>query len=109
MDVRDAGALILLAGGTAALLLSALALLVLPGPYQRLHALAPATVLGVPLVCLALAVDAGPGRAAVKLLVVAALVAVSGPVVTIAIGRTVHEERAAATDRAASTDQEPPA
>lgn len=104
MDVRHVCALVLLVGGMAALLLSAVALLVLPGPYQRLHALAPATTLGLPLICLALAVDAGPGRAAVKLLVVAALVAASGPVVTIAIGRTVHEE-----GTAPSVDEEPPA
>jgi multicomponent Na+:H+ antiporter subunit G len=104
MDVRHVCALVLLVGGLAALLLAALALLVLPGPYQRLHALAPATTLGLPLVCLALAVDAGPSRAAVKLLVVAALVGVSGPVVTLAIGRTVREEGAAS-----SMEEEPPA
>ncbi|MGW3042002.1 monovalent cation/H(+) antiporter subunit G [Kitasatospora sp. NPDC001159] len=45
--------------GTAALLLSALALVVLPGPYLRLHALSPAAALGAPLVALALAVDTG--------------------------------------------------
>jgi multicomponent Na+:H+ antiporter subunit G len=91
VEARHAVVLVLLFGGLAVLLLSTVALLVLPGPYQRLHALAPATSLGLPLLCLALAVDTGPGRAAVKFLVIAALAAVSGPVVGIAIGRTVTE------------------
>ena len=87
MSVRHLIALVLLVAGTAVLLLSACALLVLPGPYARLHALAPATSLGAPLIALALAVDTGPGRAAVKLLAIGALLAVSGPITTMAIGR----------------------
>lgn len=102
MDVRHVCALTLLVAGVAALLLSALALLVLPGPYTRLHALAPGTSLGVPLICLALAVDAGPGRAAVKLLVIGALLAAGGPVVSIAIGRTIKRD-------ASRSGEEPPA
>ena len=93
MTPRHLCALVLLAAGTAALLLSALALVVLPAPYDRLHALTPATSLGVPLVALALAVETGPGRAAVKLLVVAALVAAGGPATTMAIGRALHHEQ----------------
>ncbi|WP_328917251.1 MULTISPECIES: cation:proton antiporter [unclassified Streptomyces] len=89
MDVRHVCALILLCCGAAALLLSALALLVLPTPYARLHALAPASSLGLPLVCLALALDAGAGRAAVKLLFIGALTAFCGPLTSIAIGRTM--------------------
>ncbi|WP_327287150.1 cation:proton antiporter [Streptomyces sp. NBC_01198] len=88
-------ALALLCCGCAALLLAAAALAVLRSPYARLHALAPATSLGVPLICLALAVDAGAGRLAAKLLVIGALTAVSGPVTTIVVGRTmVHEDEA---------------
>ncbi|MFF3074623.1 monovalent cation/H(+) antiporter subunit G [Kitasatospora sp. NPDC057904] len=85
---RHAVAVILLCAGTAALLLAALALVVLPGPYLRLHALSPAAALGAPLVALALAVDTGPGRAAVKLLVIGLLLATGGTVTTMAIGRT---------------------
>lgn len=85
---RHAVAVVLLCAGTAALLLAALALAVLPGPYLRLHALSPAAALGAPLVALALAVDSGPGRAAVKLLVVGLLLATGGTVTTMAIGRT---------------------
>ncbi|MFJ8627038.1 monovalent cation/H(+) antiporter subunit G [Kitasatospora sp. NPDC093550] len=84
---RHVLALVLLWAGTAALLLAALALVVLPGPYLRLHALSPAAGLGAPLVALALAVDTGPGRAAVKLLVVGLLSAVGGTVTTMAVAR----------------------
>lgn len=89
MTASHVCALVLMGCGCAALLLAALAVLVLPTPYARLHALAPASSLGVPLICLALAVDAGPGRTAVKLLFIGALTAVSGPVVSIVIGRTM--------------------
>jgi multicomponent Na+:H+ antiporter subunit G len=89
MSAAHVLALTLLWCGAAALLLAAAALTVLPTAWGRLHALAPASGLGVPLVCLGLAVDAGAGRAAVKLLFIGALTAVSGPVVTVAIGRTV--------------------
>jgi monovalent cation/proton antiporter MnhG/PhaG subunit len=78
--------------GCAALLLSALALAVLPTPYTRLHALAPATSLGVPLISLALALDAGGGRQAVKLLLIGVLTAASGPALTIVIGRVMAGE-----------------
>lgn len=91
MTVRHICALVLLVLGMAVLLLSALALVVLPRPFGRLHALTPATTLGAPLVALALAVQTGPGRAAVKLLVVAALIAAGGSVTTMAIGRATAQ------------------
>ncbi len=93
MTIRHTCALGLLAVGVAALLLSALALVVLPGPFGRLHALAPATSLGAPLITLSLAVQTGPGRAAVKLLVIGALIALAGPVTTMAIGRATARQQ----------------
>jgi multicomponent Na+:H+ antiporter subunit G len=87
VSTRHVIAVVLLVAGTAVLLLSACALLVLPRPYAQLHALAPATSLGSPLIALALALDTGPGREAVKLLAIGALLAVSGPITTMAIGR----------------------
>lgn len=92
MDVRHLCALVLLGCGTGVVLLSALALLLLRVPYGRLHALTPATSLGLPLVALALAVETGPGRAAVKILFVALLSAVAGPVTSTALGRAVARE-----------------
>jgi multicomponent Na+:H+ antiporter subunit G len=108
-------ALTLLWCGAAALLLAAVALAVLPTAWGRLHALAPASGLGVPLVCLGLAVDAGAGRAAVKLLFIGALTAVSGPVVTVAVGRTVirtggpADTATGGTGEAGAEGGEPPA
>jgi multicomponent Na+:H+ antiporter subunit G len=86
---------VLVVAGIGVLLLSALAFTVLSRPYARLHALTPATSLGAPLVFLALAVETGPGRSAVKLLVIAALIALGGAVTTMAIGRVTaqHEGR----------------
>lgn len=89
MSATHVLALALLWSGAAALVLAAAALAVLPTAYGRLHALAPATSLGIPLVCLGLAVDAGAGRAAVKLLAVGALSALSGPALAVVIGRTM--------------------
>ncbi|MEU9040668.1 MULTISPECIES: monovalent cation/H(+) antiporter subunit G [unclassified Kitasatospora] len=97
---RHVLALVLLCAGTAALLFAALALAVLPGPYLRLHALSPAAALGAPLVALALAVDTGPGRMAVKLLVIGLLSAVGGTVTTMAVARaTVRVEAAREAER----------
>ncbi|XIE77466.1 monovalent cation/H(+) antiporter subunit G [Streptomyces sp. SBR177] len=59
MEVRPVCAAVLLTAGVAVLLLAVLALHVLPGPYVRLHALAPASSLGAPLVVLAVAVAEG--------------------------------------------------
>lgn len=104
MDPGHVCALILLAAGAAALLLAALALAVLPTPYARLHALAPAGSLGVPLICLGLALDAGVGREAVKLLFIGAVTGVSGPVLTVVIGRTMAREG----ERPRQAGEEPP-
>ncbi|SDM76627.1 cation:proton antiporter [Actinacidiphila guanduensis] len=108
MDARHVCALALLTAGCAALLLAAAALLLLPTPYARLHALSPASSLGVPLICLALALDAGAGRQAVKLLFVGALTALSGPALTVVIGRTMLRAEEAGGD-AADVPEEPPA
>ncbi|OLZ74316.1 hypothetical protein AV521_01120 [Streptomyces sp. IMTB 2501] len=94
MTVRHGCAVALLVVGTGVLLLCAVWLVALPRPYQRLHALSPATSVGGPLVALALAVETGPGRAAVKLLLIGALMAAGGAVTTMAIGRaTARHDR----------------
>ncbi|MEU7028417.1 monovalent cation/H(+) antiporter subunit G [Streptomyces sp. NPDC014779] len=100
MEVRPVCAAVLLTAGVAVLLLAVLALHVLPGPYARLHALAPASSLGAPLVVLAVAVAEGPGRRAVGLLVVAVLLVVGGALTAPALGRCTaqHEGRVARKD-----------
>ncbi|MFD7258210.1 monovalent cation/H(+) antiporter subunit G [Streptomyces sp. NPDC059874] len=91
MDPRTVCATVLLAAGTAVLLFAVLAFRTLPRPYARLHALAPGTSLGAPLTLLALAVDAPPGRGAVKFLVIAALMVLGGTLTTLAVGRVTAE------------------
>ncbi|MEV0186189.1 monovalent cation/H(+) antiporter subunit G [Streptomyces sp. NPDC050625] len=91
MTIRHGCAVALLVIGTGVLLLCAVWLVVLPRPYQRLHALSPATSVGGPLVVLALAVETGPGRAAVKLLLIGAIMAAGGAVTAMAIGRATAQ------------------
>ncbi|MFD8810892.1 cation:proton antiporter [Streptomyces sp. NPDC059627] len=91
MTVRHVCALVLLVTGTEVLLLSAVGLVALPGPFQRLHALTPASTVGTPLVALAMAVETGPGRAAGKLLITAVIVALGGAVTAMAIGRATAQ------------------
>jgi monovalent cation/proton antiporter MnhG/PhaG subunit len=88
---RHLVALILLAIGTGLLVLAAIAVLALPDVHPRLHAGAPAAVLGAPLVTVALAVETGPGRAALKLLLIGAASAVGGTVTTTALGRAAAQ------------------
>lgn len=83
---------LLLWAGTACVLLSAAGLLLLRDPLDRLHALAPATGLGVPLIALAVAVDQGAGRAAVKTLFIGLLLAFGGTATTIEVARTTARE-----------------
>ncbi|WP_426368623.1 monovalent cation/H(+) antiporter subunit G [Streptomyces sp. E-08] len=79
--------LVLLWAGVAAVLLSAAALLRLRGTLTRLHALVPASCLGLPLIAVAVAVDQGAGRAAAKTLFIGLLFAAGGTVTTVAVGR----------------------
>jgi multicomponent Na+:H+ antiporter subunit G len=98
--MRHVVALGLGAAGSAALVLAALALVVLRGPYGRLHALACAGTLGAPLAALGVAVEVGPGRAAVKVVVIGVLLAAGGTVTTMAIGRATVVARDAEELRA---------
>lgn len=87
MSVGHVVALTLVGLGAAAICLSGLGLLLVRDVYTRLHLLAPASSVGVPLVVVGLAVETGAGRAAVKLLFIGALLALSSPVVTAATAR----------------------
>ncbi|WP_329174423.1 cation:proton antiporter [Streptomyces sp. NBC_01477] len=83
--------LVLLWAGVACVLLSAVALVRLDGAFMRLHALAPASCLGLPLIALAVAVDQGAGRAAVKTLLIGLLFAVGGTASAIAVGKAADK------------------
>lgn len=91
MSAAHALVLALLWAGVACVLVSALALHRLGGTFPRLHALAPASCLGVPLIAVAVAVDQGAGRAAVKTLVIGLLFAAGGTAGTVAIGKAATQ------------------
>lgn len=79
--------LVLLWAGVGVAALGCLGVLALRELPDRLHYIAPVTSLAVPLVVAALALQAGGLHAALKLAVVAALLVISGPVVTVATAR----------------------
>ena len=87
MSAHHAAALALLVVGCVALVFSTAGLLALPDTYAKLHALAPASTLGGPAIALSVAIDEGIGRATVKFLVIAAVMAAGGAVASMATGR----------------------
>ncbi|MFF4793969.1 MULTISPECIES: cation:proton antiporter [unclassified Streptomyces] len=91
MTPRHVTVLVLLWAGVGCVLLSAVAVLRLRGTLMRLHALAPPSCAGIPLIALAVAVDQGVGRAAVKTLFIGLVFAVGGTVTTIAVGRASQQ------------------
>ncbi|WP_335972468.1 monovalent cation/H(+) antiporter subunit G [Streptomyces sp. CA2R106] len=91
MTAGHVAALVLLWAGVGCVLLSAAALVWLDGTPARLHALAVASCLGVPLIALALAVEQGPGRAAAKTLFIGLVFAAGGTAATIAVGKAAWE------------------
>jgi monovalent cation/proton antiporter MnhG/PhaG subunit len=72
-------------------------LLVLPGLHNRIHLSTLVSTAALPLVCVSLAVTTGASRAAVKLLIIGLLLALTGPAVTTATGqaywRLAHTRR----------------
>jgi monovalent cation/proton antiporter MnhG/PhaG subunit len=96
MSARHVVELVLLWAGVACVLLSGAALVRRRDVFVRLHALAAASSLGLPLIAVAVAVDQGAGRAAVKTLLIGAVFAGGGTASTIAVGRAAwHQERRA--------------
>lgn len=93
MAVAHVSASVLLWLGVTCLLAGAGALVLLRGSLERLHALAPANGLGVPLIACAVALEQGAGRAAVKTLLIGLLFAVGGTVTTIAVGKATTDEQ----------------
>lgn len=83
----SAQAAVLLAAGVALAVGSTVGALVARDLRVRLHFLTPLTSLAGPLVGAAVVVDAGLGSLAVQAVLVVALLAVTGPVLTVATGR----------------------
>ncbi len=80
-------AVALLAAGVFFHAVAAVGVLRLPDFYTRLHAVGKAETLGVVLVLMAVALWAGPGLTAVKVLAVAAFLFLANPTATHALGR----------------------
>lgn len=99
----DAIAVVLLVGGTAFLLLSAVGLLRLPDFYSRTHAVAKAETLGILLVVAGLLVLHRFGPGSIQLALVAVFAFLVNPVATHALSRS------AARDRLPQWTQEDPA
>ncbi len=91
MTAKDLLVDVLLLLGCSAVLLSCVALLRLPQLAGQLHGLAPAGTIGVPLVCAAVAIDQGLGRNAGKVLIVALVLVVTGPVAATVTARAAAQ------------------
>lgn len=79
--------LVLYFAGVGVVAASSVAALVLPHTLDRLHTVTPATSLGAPLLGLGIAVDQGWNLTTAQVLLICALVALTGPVVASATGR----------------------
>jgi multicomponent Na+:H+ antiporter subunit G len=87
-------ALVLVALGSAVVVLSAVGAAVVPGgALVRVHFLTPVTSLGLPLVAVGLCVESGQPFTIAELLFIALLVGVSGPVLGSATGRAAAQEQ----------------
>ncbi len=82
---------LLLVLGCSAVLLSCVAVLRLPQLAGQLHGLAPAGTIGVPLVCASVAIDQGLGRNAGKVIIIALVLVVTGPVVATVTARAAAQ------------------
>lgn len=81
---------VLLWAGCACLVMACLGGVAMRGVYDRLHFVAIGAVLGAPLVVIALAITASGGRPALKLLLIGALLAATGPVTTVVTARAAR-------------------
>ena len=91
MSAADIASRALVAAGVAVMVASAVALFAFPRVQDRVHLATPVTSLGLPLVGLGLAVADGWGLTTAEVLFTVFLVAVSGPVVSAAVGRLVAQ------------------
>ena len=92
----------LLAAGVGIQLLSCLGLLVARTTFDRLHLVAPATVLGAPLVCAAVLVNESFSQGGIKAIIVAVVLVLANPVlvhVTARAARVRERGRWEALDR----------
>jgi len=84
--------LILLGLGIVIMVLSAAGLLVVRNHHDRLHFVAPAATLGIPLIGIAVAADIGLAPPCAKVVLIIGLAAVTSPVVSAAMGFVIRRQ-----------------
>lgn len=87
MSVQDILATVLMVGGLFFLLVGGIGLVRFPDFYSRLHPAGKADTLGATLLVLGLAIHAGFGLVALKLLIVQFFIFLANPVAAHALGR----------------------
>jgi multisubunit Na+/H+ antiporter MnhG subunit len=93
VSVRDLAVDVLLGLAALVVVLAAVGLVAAPTLLARLHFLGPVTSLAGPLVAAAYVVDQGPGLAAGLVVATVAVVALTGPTLSSAIGRLDEGQR----------------
>lgn len=97
--MRDAVSFVLLGLGLAVVLLSCVALPVLRDPMDRIHAVTPASTLGVTGVCAAVVVRNGLDPSGTAAILLAVVVAGTSPLLSHACARSIEVRRRAERDR----------
>jgi multisubunit Na+/H+ antiporter MnhG subunit len=82
---------VLLAAGSLVVVASSIAAVLVRDFYRRLHWLTPVTSIGGPLIGLALAVTNGWSLTTAVVLLTVALLGITGPVLTAAVGRVAAQ------------------
>ncbi len=90
MNARDLVVIILLVVAVAAEWLCCFGLLVMRNPYDRLHAIGPASILPPLLITAAVFVHSGISQSGIKTLAIACVLLLLSPIVTHAIARAVR-------------------
>lgn len=108
MSGRDIIAAVLLGVGVLIELLSAVGVLLMRNPFDRLHYLAPATTLGPLAIAAAVVVAESDAQAKIKSVLVALVLLATGPVLTHALARAAWTRRQVQANAAnANTREEP--
>lgn len=95
MTVPDLVVLVLLCVAGAVFAIAIAGMLLARSTLDKLHFMAALTSVVTPLVAIAAAVQGGVSLSSATTLLIGAMVAVSGPVLTMAVGRVIEQERSA--------------
>lgn len=108
MSGREIVAAVLLGFGVLIELLSAVGVLVMRNPFDRLHYLSPATTLGPLAIAAAVVVADSEGQAKIKSVLVAIVLLTTGPILTHAMARAAWTRRQVRADAPTANTREEP-